>query len=92
MQNCQSGECKNSFSRPRIDFDGLYGLAKSEEDADNREDKLGEAEEEVSEGECKRKGKKKVGRPIAYTGDPDSPHLTEAERRRLRRSAMPIYS
>ena len=32
-----------------------------------------------------RRGKKKVGRPIAYKGDPNSPHLTEAERRRMKR-------
>jgi hypothetical protein len=29
--------------------------------------------------------KKKVGRPIAFQGDVNAPHLTEAERRRLRR-------
>ena len=29
--------------------------------------------------------KKKVGRPIAYKGDINSPHLTEAERRRIKR-------
>jgi hypothetical protein len=31
------------------------------------------------------KEKKKVGRPIAYTGDPNAPHLSEAERRRVKR-------
>lgn len=31
------------------------------------------------------KEKKKVGRPIAYTGDPNDPSLTEAERRRVKR-------
>ena len=30
-------------------------------------------------------GTKKVGRPIAYKGDPNSPHLTEDERRRIKR-------
>lgn len=29
--------------------------------------------------------RKKVGRPIAYRGDPNSPHLTEEERRRIKR-------
>jgi hypothetical protein len=29
--------------------------------------------------------KKKVGRPIAYKGDPNAPHLTEEERRRIKR-------
>lgn len=29
--------------------------------------------------------KKKVGRPIAYKGDMNSPHLTEIERRRIKR-------
>lgn len=32
-------------------------------------------------------GRKKVGRPIAYKGDPNSPHLTEDERRRIKRCA-----
>ena len=31
------------------------------------------------------KEKRKVGRPIAYCGDPDSPDLTPAERRRIKR-------
>ena len=31
------------------------------------------------------KGKKKVGRPIAYKGDPNAANLTEAERRRIKR-------
>ena len=30
-------------------------------------------------------GKRRVGRPIAYLGDPDAPHLTPAERRRMKR-------
>ena len=34
--------------------------------------------------------KKKIGRPIAYTGDPEDPRLTEAERRRIRRSLLHI--
>ena len=32
-------------------------------------------------------GKKKVGRPILYSGDPDAPHLTSAERRCIKRRA-----
>ena len=32
-----------------------------------------------------RKRMKKVGRPIAYKGDPNAPNLTEAERRRIKR-------
>ena len=31
------------------------------------------------------KGKKKVGRPIAYKGDPNAANLTETERRRIKR-------
>ena len=31
------------------------------------------------------KEKRKVGRPIAYCGDPESPNLTPAERRRIKR-------
>ena len=31
------------------------------------------------------KEKRKVGRPIAYCGDPNSPDLTPAERRRIKR-------
>jgi uncharacterized membrane-anchored protein YhcB (DUF1043 family) len=33
----------------------------------------------------KGKEKKKVGRPIAYRGDPNAPELTDAERRRIKR-------
>lgn len=29
--------------------------------------------------------RRKIGRPIAYTGDPNAPHLTESERRRIKR-------
>ena len=32
-----------------------------------------------------RKRMKKVGRPIAYKGDPNALNLTEAERRRIKR-------
>ena len=32
-----------------------------------------------------RKRLKKVGRPIAYKGDPNAPNLTESERRRIKR-------
>lgn len=38
-----------------------------------------------SQLEGKAKGKKKVGRPIAYKGDPNDPRLTEDERRRIKR-------
>ena len=34
---------------------------------------------------CILQGKRRVGRPIAYQGDPDAPHLTPAERRRIKR-------
>ncbi|KAL4444964.1 hypothetical protein ABPG77_004014 [Micractinium sp. CCAP 211/92] len=30
-------------------------------------------------------GQKKLGRPLAYKGDPDSPELTDAERRKIKR-------
>lgn len=29
--------------------------------------------------------RRRIGRPIAYTGDPDAQHLTEIERRRIKR-------
>ena len=32
-----------------------------------------------------RKRRKKVGRPIAYKGDPNASNLTEADRRRIKR-------
>ena len=31
--------------------------------------------------------RRKIGRPIAYTGDPDAKHLTDSERRRIKRRA-----
>ncbi|KAK9803409.1 hypothetical protein WJX72_008393 [[Myrmecia] bisecta] len=37
----------------------------------------------TEDGELKPKNK--VGRPIAYNGDPNSPHLTEHEKRRIKR-------
>ena len=35
--------------------------------------------------DSQQKEKKKVGRPIAYKGDPNAPELTEQERRRIKR-------
>lgn len=32
-----------------------------------------------------QQGRRKIGRPIAFTGDPDSVDLTDADRRRLKR-------
>jgi hypothetical protein len=29
--------------------------------------------------------RKRVGRPLAYNGDPDAPHLTDQERRKIKR-------
>jgi type II secretory pathway pseudopilin PulG len=34
-----------------------------------------------------QQGRRKIGRPIAFTGDPDSMDLTDADRRRLKRRA-----
>lgn len=42
-------------------------------------------------GGASGKEKKKVGRPIAYKGDPDAPGLTEEDRRRIKRCASPFY-
>ncbi|KAK9823792.1 hypothetical protein WJX72_005527 [[Myrmecia] bisecta] len=36
-------------------------------------------------GGPKVKEKRKVGRPVSYQGDPNAPHLTEAEKRRIKR-------
>ena len=49
-------------------------------DPEDYEDDLGSGSMGRDEG-----GRKKVGRPIAYKGDPNSPHLTEDERRRIKR-------
>jgi hypothetical protein len=35
--------------------------------------------------EEKAQARKRVGRPLAYNGDPDAPHLTEQERRKIKR-------
>jgi FtsZ-binding cell division protein ZapB len=43
------------------------------------------AEQRSEADEDAQPKKKKVGRPIAYKGDINSPHLTEAERRRIKR-------
>ena len=49
-------------------------------DAEDYEDDLGSGSLGRDEA-----GRKKVGRPIAYKGDPNAPHLTEDERRRIKR-------
>ena len=41
-------------------------------------------------GGASGKEKKKVGRPIAYKGDPDAPGLNEEDRRRIKRCASPL--
>lgn len=35
-----------------------------------------------------QQGRRKIGRPIAFTGDPDSMDLTDADRRRLKRCTL----
>ena len=49
-------------------------------DAEYDDDDLGSGSLGRDEG-----GRKKVGRPIAYKGDPNAPHLTEDERSRIKR-------
>jgi hypothetical protein len=59
-----------------------------EEDYESEEDVEGMAGGEGTAGGSgtgEDREKKKVGRPIAYKGDPNSPHLTEEERRRIKR-------
>lgn len=60
-----------------------------EEDEDDYDSEL-DGEEGVTGGTSNGGGgdsaeKKRVGRPIAYRGDPNSPNLTEEERRRIKR-------
>ena len=43
-------------------------------------------------GGASGKEKKKVGRPIAYKGDPDAPGLNEEDRRRIKRCASSFCS
>jgi hypothetical protein len=56
-----------------------------EEDEDDYDSEL-DGEEGVTGGTSNDSAeKKRVGRPIAYRGDPNSPNLTEEERRRIKR-------
>lgn len=44
------------------------------------------ASEDAAKGRTRgRRGRGKVGRPIKFKGDPNAPHLTEDERRRIKR-------
>jgi hypothetical protein len=66
--------------RPRRQVEMEEGQGDGTSDSDNYDsDKM------RSLPDSPRKGKRKVGRPIAYQGDINSPHLTEAERRRMKR-------
>lgn len=61
------------------------------DDDDDDFDSAGELSDQKSSRQPARKGKKggkerrRVGRPVAYRGDPDAPELTEKERRRIKR-------
>ncbi len=70
------------FCRPRRRSSYSAAAEEGEEysDAEDYEDDLGSGSMGRDES-----GRKKVGRPIAYKGDPNSPHLTEDERRRIKR-------
>ena len=74
--------------RPRA---GQHSLAATAMDPEDREfdDDTDYDSAAADSGDGSRRGKKKVGRPITYKGDPNSPHLTESERRRMKRRAPP---
>jgi hypothetical protein len=56
-------------------------------DDDELEDEEGGGGGGAGRGRGGGKEKKKVGRPIAYKGDPDAPGLNEEDRRRIKRRA-----
>ena len=57
------------------------GLA-ADEDMGHSGSEQDEEEQEPGAGGVPRK---RVGRPLAYSGDPDAPHLTDLERRKIKR-------
>lgn len=63
--------------------------AAAGEEEEEEEKHSGEAggDEAEAEGEAGAGGeaRKRVGRPVSYKGDPDAPHLTDAERRKIKR-------
>lgn len=63
----------------------LGSLSLSESDSGEEDVKTPRGARNAGNPQDKRKEKKKVGRPIAYRGDPNSPDLTEPERRRIKR-------
>ena len=59
-------------------------------DDDELEDEEGGGGGGAGRGRGGGKEKKKVGRPIAYKGDPDAPGLNEEDRRRIKRRATRV--
>ena len=56
------------------------------EAAQSGSDKEDEEEQQQKQEEKeKAPSRKRVGRPLAYNGDPDAPHLTDQERRKIKR-------
>jgi hypothetical protein len=44
-----------------------------------------EEEQDGGRGSGKAAGRKCVGRPLSYSGDPNAPNLTDAEKRKIKR-------
>ena len=59
--------------------------AESGSDMEEGEEQEQEDQEEKKTEEKLAAPRKRVGRPLAYNGDPDAPHLTDQERRKIKR-------
>lgn len=70
--------------RPRRRASSRY-MDEEDEDFDSEFDGEGMTGGTSNGGGGDSAEKKRVGRPIAYKGDPNSPNLTEEERRRIKR-------
>ncbi len=78
-RGCQHA-CNPCRPRRRSRYSAAADEGEGYSDAEDYEDDMGSGSLGRDEA-----GRKKVGRPIAYKGDPNSPHLTEDERRRIKR-------
>jgi hypothetical protein len=83
-------ECGNFLSAPASGRAEASHATEENDDDDEDFDSAEEVSDHKSTRQPARKGKKgkerrRVGRPVAYQGDPDAPELSEKERRRIKR-------
>lgn len=82
-----SGEDSDAEPEDDVDFDNSeeYASRKQESRATGMASRRSGRKRKAGPSEGVAKQRKKVGRPITYNGDPNSPNLTEEERRKVKR-------